>query len=86
MEKVCENITFEEWPATANSVLAFCNPQDITSYSQDPYHSSEYYINPWEVFLVNSLFFGSEASQIRNRTREERLSGLEILIIHRETN
>ena len=34
VEKVYEKIPFEEWPATANSVLAFCNPQTFKPFTR----------------------------------------------------
>ena len=68
--------------------LSFLQPSDITSHSQDPYHSFSV-LHPWEVFLVNALFFFAvRCLKFWNRSTmtEERLSGLEMLIIHRETN
>ena len=69
--------------------LSFLQPSDITSHSQDPYHSSSV-LHPWEVFPVNALFFfcAVRCLKLWNRSTmtEERLSGLEMLIIHHETN
>ena len=57
--KYYENIPFEERPATANSALAELS--DISSYSQDPYHSSYY---PSGKCFLWTLFFCSGAPQV----------------------
>ena len=62
VEKVYENISFEEWPATVNSVLAFRNPQTFKPFTRSLldllvlplFFSGTTY--KWEVFLVNALF------------------------------
>lgn len=69
MEKVYENIPFEEWPAAANSVSVVRH-------------------TPVGSVSCECSFFSQRCLKLWNRSTmtEERLSGLEMLLIQRETD
>ena len=94
VEKVYENVSFEEGPATANSVLAFSNPQTFKAH---PIHKILTWFTcittllQWYYIQVGSVSCECSFSALRrlklwNRSTvtEERLSAM--LRIQRETD
>ena len=69
------------WRAACNCKFSFSclQPSDISSHSQDPYHSSYY---PRGKCFLWKLFLCSEAPWNQSTMNEERWSGLGKLLIH----